>query len=93
VIILKQITIRGIPVEIEKLIKEEAEKKGVSLNKAFLSLLMKATGLKGEGKKKKILYHDLDHLSGAWTKEDSTMFEKKLKLLRKIDEEIWKKER
>jgi len=27
------------------------------------------------GKKKKILYHDLDHLSGAWTKEDSTMFE------------------
>jgi hypothetical protein len=39
VIYLKQITLRGIPVEIERMIKREAEKNGLSLNRAFISLL------------------------------------------------------
>jgi hypothetical protein len=38
VIHLKQITLRGIPAEVERMIKREAEKKGLSLNKAFVSL-------------------------------------------------------
>ncbi len=90
---MKQITIRDIPVEIEKVVKEEAERKGLSLNKAFISLLKKATGFKAEARKKKVLYHDLDHLSGVWTKGDALMFENNLKLQRKIDEELWKKRR
>jgi hypothetical protein len=88
---LKQVTIRGIPNEIEKIIRKEAEKKGASLNKAFLSLLEKVSGVKGKEKKKKTLYHDLDHLSGVWTKEEWAAFRKNLGFQRKIDEEIWKK--
>ena len=88
---MKQITIRGIPDEVEKIIRKEAEKKGESLNKAFLSLLEKLSGVKGKEKKKKTLYHDLDHLSGVWTKEEWATFKKNLGFQRKIDEEIWKK--
>ncbi len=88
---MKQITIRGIPDEIEKIIKKEAKAKGLSFNKAFISLLEKATGLRAKGKKKKVLYHDLDHLFGIWTKEEAAAFDKSLKLQREIDEELWKK--
>jgi hypothetical protein len=53
-------------------------------------LLEKATGIRTKGKKKKIPYHDLDHLFGVWAKEDESSFNKNLKLQRKIDEELWK---
>jgi hypothetical protein len=45
---LRQITLRGIPDEIERMIKKEAERKGLSLNKAFVELLESAAGLKVE---------------------------------------------
>lgn len=88
---MKQITIRDIPHEIERLIKQEADKKGLSLNKAFLALIEKATGIKAKEKKKKNLHHDLDRLSGVWTKDDAAAFEKRLELQRRIDEGLWKK--
>lgn len=88
---MKQITLRKIPNEVEKVIKKEAEKKGLSLNKAFLSLLEKASGMAGKEKKRKVLYHDLDHLAGIWTKEEANTFNKNLDLQRKIDDDLWKK--
>jgi hypothetical protein len=88
---LRQITLRKIPDEVEKIIKREANRKGLSLNKAFISLLERAAGAKGKEKKKKTLYRDLDHLSGIWTKEETQTFNKKLQLQRKIDEDLWKK--
>ncbi len=88
---LKQITLRGIPDKIEKIIKKEAEKKGISLNKAFISVLEQAAGTKAGGKKKKTLYHDLDHLFGAWSREEAKSFQENLELQRGIDEDLWKK--
>ena len=75
---LKQITLRKIPDEVEKIIKREANRKGLSLNKAFISLLERAAGAKEKEKKKKTIYHDLDHLSGIWTKEEAKIFLKSL---------------
>ena len=88
---LRQITLRGIPEEIERMIKKEAEREGLSFNKAFISLLERATGLKAKERKKKILYHDLDHLSGIWTKDEAETFQRSLAFQRGIDEELWKK--
>jgi len=87
---LKQITLRGIPEEIAEIVKREARRKGASLNKIFISLLENATGLK-KAKKRKILYHDLDHLFGKWTDEEAKTFTKNLSLQREIDEDLWKK--
>ena len=89
-IILKQITIRSIPDEITKTVRKEAARKGVSLNKAIISLLEKAVSGKPE-QKKRTLYHDLDHLAGIWSREESAEFEKNLKTQRKVDSELWKR--
>jgi len=90
VIHLKQITLRGIPVDIERMIKREAERKGMSLNKAFISLLEKATGTKEKVQKRKSLHHDLDHLCGIWTKKEAEEFTKTVEFQRTIDEDLWK---
>lgn len=87
-----QITVRGISDEVEKTIKEDARRKGVSLNKALISRLEKSIGITREGKKI-TFHHDLDHLCGIWQKEDAEVFNKNLKLQRKIDKDLWKKEK
>ncbi len=78
VIHLRQITLRGIPVEIERMIKREAERKGL------------ATGTKNNLHKRKSLHHDLDHLSGIWTKREAEEFIKNIRFQRSIDENLWK---
>ncbi len=88
---MKQITLRGIPLDIEKMIKREAGRKGLSLNKAFISILEKTTGTKQKAQKGKSLHHDLDHLCGIWTKSEAKEFTKNVKFQRTIDEGLWKK--
>ena len=88
---MKQVTIRGIPEEVQKVVKREAERKGLSLNRAFISVLERAATGKSPEKKKRVLHHDLDHLAGLWSREESAAFEKNLRGQRKVDEELWKK--
>jgi plasmid stability protein len=88
---MKQITIRSIPDEVQKTVRKEAARKGVSLNKAIISLLEQAVGTKAPEKKKRILYTDLDHLAGLWSREEAAEFDKNLKIQRKVDAELWKK--
>jgi len=88
---MKQMTIRGIPEEVKKVVKKEAERKGLSLNRAFISVLERAAAGKSPEKKKRVLHHDLDRLSGLWSREESAAFEKSLRGQRKMDEELWKK--
>ena len=90
---MKQITIRDIPSEIEKVVRRESEKKGLSLNRAFISLLEKAVGINAKGGKIKTLHHDLDCFSGIWTEEDEKIFKKSMDFQRKVDEDLWKKSR
>ncbi len=87
---MKQITIRGIPEEVQKIIKKEASRKRTSLNKAVVSLLEKAAGT-GESRKKRVRYHDLDHFAGLWAREEAEAFNKALDSQRGIDEDLWKK--
>lgn len=89
---MRQITIRGIPYEIEKLIKDEAKRKRLSINKAFISLLERLTGLTTKEKKEKTMHHNFDRFFGVWTKEEAITFDKSLKLQREIDEHLWKKQ-
>ncbi len=88
---MKQITLRSIPDEVKKTVLKEAAQKGVSLNKAIIALLERAVGGKQPEKKKRVLYHDLDHLAGLWSREEAASFDKTLKAQRKVDAELWKK--
>jgi len=87
---LKQITLRGIPADVERMIKREAEDKRLSLNKAFIFVLEKATGRREKMQKRKLLHHDLDHLCGIWTKREAKAFLKSVEFQRTIDKDLWK---
>jgi hypothetical protein len=88
---MKQITLRSIPDAVKKTVQKEAARKGVSLNKAIISLLERTVGTKAQEKKKRVLYDDLDHLAGLWSREEAAEFDKNLKAQRKVDPELWKK--
>jgi len=82
---MKQITIRSIPDEVKRTVQKEAERKGVSLNRAIISLLERAVRTKAPEKKKRVLYHDLDHLAGLWSREEAAEFDRNLKAQRKVN--------
>ncbi len=85
---MKQLTIRGLPPDIEKEVAREASENGLSYNKAIISLLKRAaeSGRKGN----KALCHDLDHLCGRWNDREGEEFEQHLLEQRRIDENLWK---
>jgi hypothetical protein len=88
---VKQLTIRGIPDEVERAIRKEARQKGVSLNKAALAVLERAGGTHRRAAKRAHLYHDLDHLCGVWDKKQADEMERHVALHREIDEALWKR--
>lgn len=88
---MKQITIRGIPKDVEKIVKREATRKKTSINKVLVSLLEKAAGTSSTEQKGPVLYRDLDHFAGLWAKEEAAAFNKALDAQRMIDEDLWKR--
>lgn len=88
---MKQITIRGIPEDVEKAVKKEAARRKTSLNKALVSLLELGVGNVASKKRTPAHYHDLDHLAGLWAKEEAAEFDRALNAQRKIDEGLWKR--
>jgi hypothetical protein len=88
--LMKQFTVRGIPEDVQRRIMKESKEKGVSLNKAIISLLEKEAGT-AKGHAKKPSHHDLDHLFGVWKKGEWDEFEKNLELQREVDKDLWTK--
>ncbi len=88
---MRQMTLRDIPEEIEMVVRNEASKKGVSLNKAFLALLRKGTQQAivqspAVSRQRKSRF---SRFCGIWSDEDAVEFDKALLEQRKIDNEAW----
>ena len=88
---MKAITVRNLPPEVAKAIREKASKEGLSLNRTVARLLAQATG-RGEEKRdrKRVLHHDLDRFFGVWSKKEAKEFDKALREERQIEPEMWK---
>ncbi|MEK7334589.1 MAG: hypothetical protein AAB222_04620 [Candidatus Binatota bacterium] len=86
---MKAITLRNLPPALTRVIRQKAEEKGTSINKAVLSLLEERAGLRNGKKRKKQLHHDLDALAGSWTREEAREFDKALAAQRTIDPDLW----
>jgi len=87
---MKAITLRNLPPELAKTIRQKAEEQGTSINKAVINLLEEGTGIRGKKNGKKSLHHDLDSLAGSWTKDEAEEFDKSLAAQRTIDPDLWK---
>ena len=81
-------TLRGIDDRIAAVLKEKARKEGTSVNALMLRLLKESLGI--EKKKRGVVYDDLDHLAGTWSKKDAAEFERATSVFEKVDEEMWK---
>jgi hypothetical protein len=85
---MKAITLRGVPPEVARVVRERSRERGESLNKAVLGLLEEATGIKRT--RRKALHHDLDSLAGAWSRDEAADFDRALQEQRRIDPELWR---
>ena len=84
-----QLTLRGLPPEIEEAIREEARTREISMNKAVIRFLEKAVGRSGLSKGSQI-HNDLDRFCGIWSSEEAEDTDKLLSDIRTVDEELWK---
>lgn len=88
---MRQMTLRDIPDDIEMIARSEASRQGVSLNKAFLTLLRKSTQQKdaqiSSADKKRS--NRFSRFCGIWTDTEATEFDKSLLEQRSIDNEAW----
>ncbi|MGH9367012.1 MAG: hypothetical protein ACRD3M_04985 [Thermoanaerobaculia bacterium] len=82
------ITLRGVPPEVARVIERRRAETGESLNRVVLELLEVGAGTRK--RRKRVLHHDLDGLSGSWSREEARVFERALRHARKVDPELWK---
>ncbi len=79
-----QYTIRQVPEEVDRKLREQAVREGASLNYVVLDALSSSTGLK-DGL---LEFHDLDALAGTWVEDKA--FDDAMKVFDQVDEELWK---
>lgn len=83
---MSQITIRDLPEVLEREIRREAHRRGTSLNKTIIRILMKSLELDSPVDKKR----DLSPLAGTWDEAAATEFEQTMSVFKTIDEENWR---
>jgi len=85
---MRTITLRKVPPEVMRKILERAKERDSSLAKAVVSLLEERLGQVAQSHERS--YHDLDRLSGSWSKSEADEFSGFLDDQRTIDDESWK---
>jgi hypothetical protein len=88
-VLMTAITLRNLPPELAEFIEAKARADQRSLNQTVIQLLHKAAGM-AKGKEPEIEHHDLDHLSGALTREEADELDEAIRWQRQIDPEMWK---
>jgi hypothetical protein len=87
---MSQVTLRGIPEDIEHIVKKEAKANGTSLNKAFISLLRRGADHQTKSQRgKESQSGKFKAFLGLWSEEEASPFDASIKTQRKIDEELW----
>jgi len=79
-----QYTIRNVPAEVDRRLRDSARHQQLSLNQALLALLARASGASEAA----TTYRDLDSFFGSWTadaKVDQALAEQ-----RTIDKKLWR---
>jgi plasmid stability protein len=85
---MKILTIEGIDPSLEQSIKIRAARQHQSVSQWIVTALRQV--LETEQESDNGTYHDLDHLAGGWSKEETEEFLQNIEIFEKIDESIWK---
>jgi hypothetical protein len=89
---MNQITIRGIPADVERAIRAESAASQLSLNKTIINMLKRASNAIDARKTKAIgQSHAFDGVFNTWTKKEADDFDAIIEeAFERIDEEMWK---
>ncbi len=79
-----QYTVRQVPEEVDRKLREQAVREGASLNYVVLDALASSAGVKDNP----VEFHDLDALAGSWVEEKA--FDEAMKAFDQVDEDLWK---
>jgi plasmid stability protein len=79
------LTIRGLPEEVARALREEKSRRGKSMNQTVIELLKQALNLGWSSKGG----NGLEKLAGTWNKKEFDDFEKATAVFERIDEEHW----
>jgi hypothetical protein len=85
---MNAITVRNLPPELARLIRQKAKQERISLNRAVISLLEKAVGL-GKPRSEEV-HTDLDRFFGCMSKEEAQELDQAIWEQRQIEPEMWK---
>lgn len=78
-----QYTLRGVPPEVDRALRDRARREGISLNQAAVEALVRALGL-GD---RPVRHRSLDALRGTWYEDPD--FERAVAEQHRIDESLW----
>lgn len=82
---MSQITLRGLPDQVEQEIRRRAAREQRSINQTILLLLQEALGIDAVGDRRR----DLSHLAGTWDERDARQFDAAIAVFETIDPEVW----
>jgi hypothetical protein len=86
---MTQLTLRGFDKELERKLREEARRRGMSLNRAALSLMRRGAGLEDESPRPNVVGGALDYLAGTWSEAEAEELQRTLNSFEDVDEELW----
>lgn len=79
-----QYTLRRVPQQVDRALRQRAREERRSLNEVALEALERGLGLAG----KPVRHHDLDDLAGTWVHDAE--FDRAIEEMDQIDPELWK---
>jgi hypothetical protein len=83
---MANLTIKQLSPKVLERLREQARKKGQSLNSYIKERLAECAGLKTRGAK----HTELSHLAGIWSAAEEKQLLKSIEPLSKVDEEMWR---
>ena len=86
---VNQLTVRGFDEQLSESIRRLAKRDGTSLNQAALKLLRKGAGLADGRGNPNAVGSSLDHLFGAWSREEAKAFNAALDVFETVDQSAW----
>jgi hypothetical protein len=82
------ITVRNLPPELARVIRQKAKKEKASLNRTVISLRGKATGLVKPRTEE--VHTDLDRFFGCISKQEADELDEAIREQRQIESKMWK---
>lgn len=79
-----QYTLRDVPPNLNKAVRQRARKEGKSLNRVLLDALLSAFGLTRERRQ----LRDLGDVAGSWREDPK--FDEAIREQRRVDPDLWK---